>query len=62
MDWQELNCVNSGLELLIDKYEKQLTSTLLDDNKRAELSNDKLYAEILLSTYEQKKKEFTCKD
>ncbi len=59
MDWQELNCIIEALEALIDKYASELTSTSLDEDDHSEITNDKAYAEILLSTYQQKKGEFT---
>jgi hypothetical protein len=58
MDWQELNCVTEALEALIEKYNAQLSSENLSEDDHSDITNDKAYAEILLSNYQQKKSEF----
>lgn len=51
MDWQEINCVIEALEALLEKYETQLADDDLDEDERADISNDHGYAKILLSNY-----------
>ena len=58
MDWQELNCVIEALEVLIEKYNVQLVANEIDEDDHSDITNDKAYAEILLSNYQQKKNEF----
>ena len=55
---QELNCVTEALEVLIEKYNTQLASESLSEDDHSDITNDKAYAEILLSNYQQKKSKF----
>ncbi|WP_172449477.1 hypothetical protein [Bowmanella denitrificans] len=58
MEWRELNCIIEALEALIEKYNSQLDSNELDEDDHSDITNDKAYAEILLSHYQQNKSEF----
>jgi|GEM_PF-1500185 len=57
MDWQEINCLIDGLELLIEKYKAELGNADLSDDDRSDISNDLAYTEILLGTYHDKRNE-----
>ncbi len=51
MEWMEINCIIAGVEALIAKYQAELKGEDLDEDDRADLSNDMGYAEILLGKY-----------
>ncbi len=51
MEWREINCIIEALEALLEKYEKQLADDSLDEDTKADVSNDHGYAKILLSNY-----------
>jgi hypothetical protein len=51
MEWREINCIIEALEALLEKYEAQLADENLDEDTRADVSNDHGYAKILLSNY-----------
>jgi hypothetical protein len=55
MDWREINCIVEALEALIEKYKQRLEGGRLDDDDRSDVSNDLAYAEILLSTYKERR-------
>ena len=52
LDWPEVNCILDGLEALIAKYQAALGDESLDEDERADLSNDLSYAQILRGKYE----------
>lgn len=52
LDWPEVNCILEAIQALIEKYQARLADESLDDDDRAELSNDLSYAQILRGKYE----------
>lgn len=57
MEWQEINCLIEGLELLVEKHKMALENTGLNDDGRSDISNDLAYTEILLGAYNDKRNE-----
>ena len=53
LDWPEVNCILEALQAFIDRYETALAVVGLDDDERADLSNDLSYAQILRGKYEE---------
>ena len=56
MDWPEVNCLLSALDLLIEKYKSDQRNPALSEDERSDLSNDLAYAEILYGKYEALRK------
>jgi hypothetical protein len=52
LDWPEVNCILDALQALVEKYQTALAIDGLDDDERADLSNDLSYAQILRGKYE----------
>lgn len=52
MDWQEVNCIIDGLKMLVAQHKATLGDTSVDDDMRADTTNDLAYTEILLHKYE----------
>lgn len=52
LDWPEVNCVLEALQALIEKYQAKLADENLDEDDRADLSNDLSYTQILRGKYE----------
>jgi hypothetical protein len=54
-DWREINCLIEALEVLIADYQRRLAIATLDDDQRADLSNDLAYAQVLVATYRERR-------
>ncbi len=52
LDWPEVNCILEALQALIEKYQAKLADENLDEDDRADLSNDLSYTQILRGKYE----------
>jgi hypothetical protein len=52
LDWPEANCILDALQALIDRYQAALADHGLNEDERADLSNDLSYAQILRGKYE----------
>ncbi len=52
LDRPEVNCILEAIQALIEKYQARLADKGLDDEDRADLSNDLSYAQILRGKYE----------
>lgn len=53
MEWSEINCIISALEVLIEKYETSLKGGTLDEDDQSDVSNDLAYAVVLKGKYEE---------
>lgn len=52
MDWPEINCLIEALSALAEKHRLALKDESLDEDDRADLSNDLAYAQSLQGKYE----------
>jgi hypothetical protein len=52
VDWPEVNCILDAIQALIEKYQAKLADENLDEDERADLSNDLSYAQVLRGKYE----------
>ena len=52
LDRPEVNCILEALQALIEKYQAKLADKNLDEEDRADLSNDLSYTQILRGKYE----------
>ena len=53
MDWQEVNCVIDALKLLVEQHAATIRNSKIDEDTRADATNDLAYTEIILSKYEE---------
>ncbi len=51
MEWSEINCIISALEVLIEKHKASLKSGAPSEDDRSDVNNDLAYAEILIGKY-----------
>jgi len=51
LDWPEINCLVEALTALVGQYRTRLQAVDLDEDDRADLSNDLAYAEVLQGKY-----------
>jgi len=55
MDWKEINMVIEAFDALIAQYRQRLENTGIDEDERADISNDLAYAKTLRSDYDAKR-------
>jgi hypothetical protein len=53
MDWPEVNCLIEALSALAEKHRLALKDDTLDEDERADLSNDLAYTQSLQGKYEE---------
>jgi hypothetical protein len=55
MEWKEINMVIEAFDALIAQYRQRLEDPVIDEDERADISNDLAYAKILRSDYDAKR-------
>jgi len=53
MDWPEVNCLIEALSALAEKHRLALKDDTLDEDERADLSNDLAYTQSVPGKYEE---------
>ena len=61
MDWPEVNCLITALDVLVDKHRAASARIDLSEDERSDLSNDLAYAEVLRGKYDAIRAEMTSR-